>query len=192
VLLAQEWVQIPLWLAAGASWVAVLPLHLCGIAVYLTAWTLVVRGPRVYEVAYFWGLAGATQALLTPDLSHGFPHPAFLLFFLGHGAIVVGIVYATLVFGLRPYPDSIPRVAAITLGYAAAIFAVNLWLGTNFLYLMAKPSQPSLLDWLGPWPWYLVPLVAVGLAFMLLWYLPFFVLDLRKRRQTRGPGSQLP
>jgi len=52
------------------------------LSVYLTAWALITRSPRVYEVVYFWGLGGTIQALLTPDLLQGFPSAAFVSFFL--------------------------------------------------------------------------------------------------------------
>ena len=48
------------------------------------------------------------------------------------------------------YLPLILRVAALTLALAGGVFFVNLWLGSNFLYLMDKPGGPSLLDWFGP------------------------------------------
>jgi hypothetical integral membrane protein (TIGR02206 family) len=184
MLLIQEMVQLALTAMATGLSVALLPLHLCTLTVYLAAWMLVSGAQRVYEVVYFWGLGGTTQALLTPDLSQGFPAPAFLFFFLGHGLVIVGIFYATIVYRLRPYLASIPRVAAITLTLAAAIFFVNLWLDTNFLYLMTKPSRPSLLDWFGPWPWYWLGLIGVGLLSFLILYAPFMLADLAQRRRS--------
>jgi len=177
LLLAQEGIQVTLAAISQGLTVALLPLHLCTLAVYLTAWMLATGSRRVYEVVYFWGLGGTTQALATPEVAHGFPSPDFILFFLGHGLVVVGVLYATLAYHLRPYPSSILRVTLITLTVAAAILGVNLWLGTNFLFLMAKPSGASLLDWLGPWPWYWLSLIAVALLTFALLYLPFFVAD---------------
>lgn len=191
MLLIQEVAQLVLTAMATGPSSALLPLHLCTLSVYLTAWMLVTGSQRVYEVVYFWGLGGTTQALLTPDLNQGFPALAFLFFFLGHGLVIVGVFYATIVYRLRPYATSIPRVAAITLTLAAGIFLLNLWLDTNFLYLMAKPSRPSLLDWLGPWPWYWLGLLGVGLLSFLILYAPFLLADLvqRRRRVERGASD---
>ena len=191
LLLAQEGVQLLLEAKRAGLSVELLPLQLCTMAVYLTAWMLISRAPRVYEVVYFWGLGGSTQALVTPDLAQGFPAPAFLLFFLGHGLVIVGVLYGAIVFRLRPYPASILRVIALTLAAAAAVFFVNLWLGTNFMYLMAKPPHPSLLDWFGPWPWYWLGLIGVGLITFLVLYMPFLIADrIRRRRDgnSRGPA----
>ena len=188
LLLGQE--AIDLWRqidARNLSPAALLPLHLCTLAVYLTAWTLVTRSYRTYEVVYFWGLGGTMQAMLTPDLTARFPDPTYLRFFAAHGLVIVGVMYLTITCRLRPYAVSIPRVAAITAALAGIVFTINLWLDTNFLYLMAKPAQPSLLDWFGPWPWYLIGLVIAGLASLFVWYLPFLVLDLWRRRRAGLP-----
>ena len=43
-----------------------LPMQLCDWALFLTVASLLWRSPRCFEVAYFWGLAGTLQGLLTP------------------------------------------------------------------------------------------------------------------------------
>jgi hypothetical integral membrane protein (TIGR02206 family) len=186
LLLAQEAADIAM---QGVRWgltVQLLPLHLCSLAVFLTAWMLLTAQSRVYEVAYFWALGGTTQALLTPDLAFGFPDPAYLLFFVGHGLVIIGVLYATLAMGLRPWPMSVVRAALITLAVAVVMFFINLWLGTNFLYLMAKPARASLLDWFGPWPWYWLGLIGVALVSFLVLYLPFGLWDLWRRAEPRS------
>ena len=94
-------------------------------------------------------------------------------------------------FGLRPYPASILRVAALTLALAGGVFFVNLWLGSNFLYLMDKPGGSSLLDWFGPWPWHWLGLIGVGPLSFLPLYAPFWVADRvkghRADRDRSGP-----
>jgi hypothetical integral membrane protein (TIGR02206 family) len=181
LMLGQEVVDVTVQLLYRGPSVHLLPLHLCSLALVVTAWALVARAPRVFEVAYFWALAGTTQALLTPDLAAGFPSPDYLFFFAGHGLVVVGVLYGVIALGLRPVPASLLRVTLITLTLAAVIFGINAWLGTNFLYLMAKPAGPSLLDWFGPWPWYWTGLVLVGVVSFGALYLPFLLLDLVRR-----------
>jgi len=169
------WVLVEVY---DQPWQRHLPLQICGTAVLLAATVLVLRSQRVYEVVYFWGLAGATQALLTPEIPYDFPHLVFLGFFISHGMILVGLFYATLAFRMRPTWSSIPRVSAITLAFAFLIVApLNLLLGTNYMYLRGLPRTESVLDLLGPWPWYIIGAILFTLVSFVVYYLPFWALD---------------
>ncbi|MFQ6113106.1 MAG: TIGR02206 family membrane protein [bacterium] len=171
----------------GEAWPDDLPLHLCDIGGILAGVMLINRHYFLYELTYFWGLGGTLQAILTPDLGHGFPHIDFFFFFIAHGLVIVGVIYATVLFKYRPTLKSIWRTFATTFFYALLILPVNLILNTNYLYLCRKPPNPSLLDYLGPWPWYLLSLAVVGLIFFFIYYSPFWIADvLRKRRNNQS------
>ncbi len=164
-----------------------LPLEICGISVFLAAVVLIWRTYRVYEVVYFWGLAGALQAILTPEMPYDFPHPVFLTFFISHGLILFGLFYATFVFRLRPTWSSVPRVFAITLFYAFVIVApLNLLLDANYMFLRGKPATESVLDLFGPWPWYIAGTAVFTFASFVFYYLPFWISDLINRRRNDG------
>lgn len=162
-----------------------LPLHLCNIAIFLTAIMLAWRSYRAYELVYFWGFAGTLQAVLTPDIEFGFPHVFYVSYYVSHGAIIVGAIYATLVFEFRPTLRSISRVYFITAIYAFVFIApLNYLLDTNYLYLRYKPAGASILDYLGPWPWYIVVLTLLAWVFFFAYYLPFLIIDLIGKRRT--------
>lgn len=172
-----------------------LPLHLCDLAIILVVTALFLTGAerrptaepttqlsiwrqRCYELAYFWGLAGTAQALLTPDVERNFPHLIFFRFFLTHGGIVVGMLVMTLGVGLRPRRGSYSWVWVTTLTVAAFVYVVNLLIpGANYMYLASKPPNPSLMDYLGPDP--IRQLMLVGVGSVLLWvvYLPYWLRD---------------
>lgn len=156
---------------------SLLPLHLCGLSVLLTAWTLAARSYAAYEIVYFWAWGGTLQALVTPDLDRGFPDPAFIAFFLGHGLVIVGVLYATLVYRFRPRLASIFKSLGVLLLVVAVVAPINLWLGTNYLFLCSKPEQASLMDFLGPWPWYVLSLAGLALVSSFIYYLPFLIGD---------------
>lgn len=149
-----------------------LPLHACGIAVYLTAYMLVTKRQVVFEIVYFWGLAGTTQAILTPAVTEAFPSFRFFHFFIAHSAIIIGVLVA--VFGLKMRP----RAKGLWITYAASwcmVFVVgglNYLLGTNYMYLCRPPAGVSPFYFLN-WPWYILFQGVLALVLFSALYLPF-------------------
>jgi hypothetical integral membrane protein (TIGR02206 family) len=167
-------------------WQDFMPLHLCHLALFVCVAACVTRGQRAFDVAYFWGLGGTLQGLITPGLRFGFPSREFVSFFIGHSGIVACVVFLAIAFRLRPTGRSLILAYAWILAYAVVAGAFNAAFDTNYGFLCAKPKNPSLFDWLGPWPWYIASATALaGLLFALL-YLPWAVADhLRGERPGR-------
>lgn len=154
-----------------------LPMHLCDWAAIATIVSLVRPNQKSFELAYFWTFSGTLQATLTPELSLGWPDLRFVIFFGFHCGVIAAVVFLMLGMRLRPYGASIPRAVAWTLFYGVAAGTVDWITGANYGFLREKPANPSVLDLLSPWPWYIAELVPIGLAFILVLYLPFFVYD---------------
>lgn len=136
-----------------------LPLHLCDIAAFIAGFALLTKKRLLATLTYFWGLAATVQALATPAISVGFPHPAFLAFFVHHFAVVGAALYLAMVTGwraARPWWKTPLQALLWGNAYLAVAIAVNSWLGTNFGFAARKPVNPSLLDHMGPWPLYLL------------------------------------
>jgi hypothetical integral membrane protein (TIGR02206 family) len=55
---------------------------------------------------------------------------------------------------MRPDWRSYRLAVVVTVAWAAVTFTFNRFAGTNYGFLNRKPSTASLLDVLGPWPWY--------------------------------------
>lgn len=149
------------------------PCHLCDIAAIIGAVALLTRRQRLAELVWFWGLAGTLNGLITPALSATFPSPAYFAFFALHGGVVVAALYLVAGLRLRPEPGAIWRAFGWGQVYLAATAAVDLISGANYGFLRAKPPQASLLDLLGPWPWYILALDALAVVLFTLLYLPF-------------------
>ncbi len=157
-----------------------LPLHLCSLLVWTGAWMLMTKNYRVYEFMYFMGIAGAIQALATPGIgNYNFPHFTYFQYFISHGLIITSAIYMTVVEGMRPTWKSMVRVFVFMNIYAAIVYYINTRIGSNYLLINYKPPTPSLLDLLPEWPIYIVYMELIGIASMLILYIPFAAKDLR-------------
>jgi len=159
-----------------------LPLALCDVALIVAAvacwwpqWLLAV------ELTYFWGLAGTLQAVVTPDLSAGFPSLEFFEFVVGHLGIVTAALFLVVGLRLAPRRGSVSRVFVITAVYTAFVGWFDWLFGSNYMFLAAAPRHGSLLSVLGPWPWYILSAAGVALVLLLLLDAPFH----RQRLSTR-------
>ncbi|MCW1883240.1 TIGR02206 family membrane protein [Luteolibacter flavescens] len=152
-----------------------LPLHLCDLAAFVAGFALLTGKRLLCVLTYFWGLAATIQALLTPAITVGFPHPAFVAFFVHHFAIVGAALYLPIVRGWRsgrPWWRG-PLTALLWANvYLILSMAVNAWLGTNFGFTARKPVNPSLLDHMGDWPYYLIGMQALAVVLFSLLALP--------------------
>ncbi len=172
-----------------------LPLHLCDAAIILGAVMLSVRSFLLFELIYFWGIGGSLQALLTPDIvRYNFPHFLYFQFFTAHTAIVIAVLYMVLVEGYRPYHSSIWKVFLMTNLYMLVVAPINLLVDGNYLFICEKPAGATLMDYLGPWPWYILSLEPIAVAVFYICYLPFLLKDLLGRftgMVSRGRGTGL-
>jgi hypothetical integral membrane protein (TIGR02206 family) len=150
-----------------------LPLELCNIVLAACVLALFLPGRIWREMTYFWGLGGTAQALLTPDLARGFPSWDFILFFWSHGMLLLGAVFLLAGTDFKPERKGVFRMMLALNIYAAAIGLLDWIMGWNYGYLCRKPAVPSLLDYLGPWPWYILSLEGVALLMFLLLYWGF-------------------
>jgi len=176
------------WLAGQHTWSVsyALPLQLCDVVAFVAAAALWFREPLLVELTYFWGLAGTLNGLISPDLPDHFPSYLFLQYFIAHGTIVAAALL--LVVGLRitPRRGALARIIALTLALFVLDASVNLLTGGNYMYLRHTPAVPSLLDLMGPWPWYIVAASGLAVAFFVALDLPFAI---RGHRQHQMPAA---
>ncbi len=141
--------------------------------------------PAAFDVVYYWGLAGATQALLTPSVDQGFPGPLFFTYFTAHGSIIIAVLVLMFGLRLRPRRGSAVRVWLLTNVVAVPVLACDWLVGANYMYLRGPAEAPSVLDYLGAWPWpFLLSLNLLVAVCIGLCYAPWWWAD--KRRRTRG------
>jgi hypothetical integral membrane protein (TIGR02206 family) len=190
VLWINEYAYHWYWFSIGAFAVTNnLMLHMCGLAILMIPFLFTMaagKGRQVlFEILYFWGLGGAVQALLAPDIGqHGFPEFKAFAFFVSHGLICVAAVYMiaarkmTLTFG------SYLRGLAFTNAAALIVYFLNLvaavvppYEAANYFMIGYPPPTGSVIDafadLFGPSPRYAIGLEAMALVVFLLIYLPF-------------------
>jgi hypothetical integral membrane protein (TIGR02206 family) len=140
------------------------PLEMCDWTGNVAIVALFTRHPLPAALLYYWGLTLSPQALITPDLEHGFPSLRFFLFFVPHGAVVAAAAYTTWGRGLRLTWRLYACAAAISVLLLTGIQIWNTVFNDNYMYLMAKPVSGSILDFFGPWPVYVIVEVCMALG----------------------------
>src|SRR6266702_2738506 len=173
------------------DWRQMLPMQMCdwGMVVVIVAmWT---ASQRWFEVAYFWGIGGTLQAVLTPNLRYGFPDWRFISFFTSHCGIIISVVFLMLTRRYRPYPMSIVRVWLWSEFYFVVTLITDEMTGVNYGFLLHKPEAFSILNFPSDSrPLYLLELHGVALLFFLVLYAPFAVFDATKRGLIGKAGKQ--
>ncbi len=150
----------------------VLPLHLCDLTLWLTIIGAFTLNSRCFELAYYFGLAGTSMAILTPDVWAPFPSYPTIQFFLAHGLIVITLLFLTWGKMCRPQPGGVVRAFIFLNLYTIFIALFNVVFHTNYMYLCQKPLGFSILNYLGPWPLYIIASELVALTLFAMLWLP--------------------
>jgi len=145
---------------------------------------LISENYTAFELVYFITFAGASQAIITPDLYYPFPHYRFFNFFISHGLMFIAVFYMLIVKSYKPTLKSIWKTMLGLNIYMVVLIPVNILTGGNYMFLREKPVDGSVLDFLGPWPWYLLSLEAVGLFMLFLCYLPFIAINFYNKKSN--------
>ena len=152
-----------------------LPFHLCRTANLFIAIVLIYRSYLAYEIVFFWGLT-VIHAIITPDIIQGFPHYHFIRFWVTHQLMFIGVIYATFVYDIRPRKRSIYISFISVMIFFIITIPINLLLKSNYFWICGKPPVPTILDYFGPWPWYIIVVMILTLIhFYLFYYLIIFL-----------------
>lgn len=146
LLLCSMGVTSALVLLEGMNWVqTLLPLHLCSACAVMCVWFYVQPTGWMFEFLFFVGMPGAALALCFPAVAVSRWQSAMdACFFLTH-ALVVFAPVLHIAAGERPNPAHALRAYGVLALYAAGVLAVNVLLGTNYLFLMAAPAGTPLM-----------------------------------------------
>lgn len=163
------------WMYINGDWDVshAIPLELCSISLILTVLLLLTRKKIIYEILLFTALLGASQAIFTPALNFDFPHFRFFHFFYTHLMDIWVVLYFTWVRGYRPTIWSVVKLFVFLNVLMPIIMWINKLVGGNYMYLSHKPKTASLLDVLGPYPYYILSLEGLLIVLSLIVWLIF-------------------
>ena len=199
VLLGQEFAMFG-WRLISFGWMdedgllSHLPFHICGVLVFLISVMLIRREQKLYEVSYFCGLVGTFGALVLPNLAagEGFPSFRFIQYFMAHGGIIGGVLFATWGLRMRPTTKGLFQSFLAINGYMVIAALLNLlirqWVPeTNYMFLCEPPEIPlrEVIFFL-PHPWYILFLDLLTLILFIFVYLPFLIIDLIQKNKISG------
>ena len=163
----------------GETVAELLPLHLCPIAIILSIFMMFFHSEVLFQPVYFWSI-GAFFAILMPDIRDGMSNFASQSFFITHFFILFSTAYAFVHFRFRPTKAGFLCSFLLLVTLAFIMYFVNNKLGTNFLYVNHPPVTKSLMDFMGPWPYYIFSLAGIDIAISFFMYLPF-----RKNKKSK-------
>ena len=133
-----------------------LPFFMCDLVAMILPFIILSENRKWIGILYFWALAGTMQALITPDVEAGFPSFDFFRYFIGHASIIIAVLYTVILKKVRiGWPDFLNAIIYAQ-GYLVAVHMINQILSSNYGYTMQKPPGASILDLMGPWPWYIL------------------------------------
>lgn len=161
-----------------------LPLHLCGMAVYVIVLHALKNGQVTGQFLYAFCMPGAAAAILFPDWSY---YPALSYMTLSGFAIhmlIVAYVLMQVVGGdIRPNIRQAPLCLGIMLLIALPVYAFDQLTDTNYMFLN-WPAENSPLEWfsfLGQ-PGYLLGYIPMLAA---VWAVIYFRFRLTGRKKGR-------
>lgn len=154
-----------------------LPLYLCSLIAVLIPVFTYYRKYWMFEILVFWIIGGTLQAVITPDITDGFPSFDYFRYWVVHLGLLTIIFYFVFVFKWRPNLKSVFKSFLALQVYVVLMVLLNYLFDANYFYLNEKPKSASVLDYFGEWPYYIIVVQIIVIPLFLLIYLPFHLLS---------------
>ena len=119
------------------------------------------------------------QAIFTPDITHDFPHFHYFRFIAAHHLLVITIIYYVVVFDFKPTISGLKSAFIALNVFLIIVLIFNMIFESNYFWLIDKPPAGSLLDLMGPWPWYILVGEFVALIHFYAAYFLYYTLNKR-------------
>ena len=146
-----------------------LPLHLCNISYFICILVLLNKKQWMYEWTLLLGMPSALNALITPELIWGSSNWSIFEYYFMHGTLILVPLYLMFIMNYKlrilSWWKTFLRAQIVFL----FVFLLNLILGTNYMFLLSKPSVNNPLI-IGDWPFYILYVQLIGLLHIVVVY----------------------
>ena len=174
LMIMLEWTFYGWSLSKGGFQTSLLPLGVCAISMYVTAYTLWTKNEKIFKIVFPWAISGALLSLIIADLGYNFPHFRFIHYFGNHGLFLLGNIYLLVVAKFKFTYKDLLKSSLILLIYSIVIYPLNFLLDSNHLFLREIPHEVApLYAFLGDF-WVIGFMVSIALLFQLI-YVPFLL-----------------
>ena len=154
-----------------------LPLHFCGINIWLVSLNCFWRNRTVFLFTAFMGTIGGFHAILTPQLTVGDDLPILIHYYINHAALVFVPIVMSQTYGMRFPKWGWVKAYVIAAILSTLMAGVNHLLNAyvpcdalaNYMYMTEPPKvdNPFVFHDLA-WPWYVLPLHAALVLHLLV------------------------
>lgn len=128
-----------------------LPITICGWSAILGAFMLMSKKQSLFDIVYFWVLAGSINALITPAviIDNGPTHFRYYQFWIEHTSIFIAVFYMMFVHQFKiNFKSLIKAISAILVMAVIAIYVNSNIEGANYLFLSSTEAGESVLNFL--------------------------------------------
>ena len=170
------------------SWEESLPLYPCALSSVLAPVYWRSKNTTLFNLLFYWVFAGALQAVITPEVNSTFPSYEYFYFWVCHLGLFAFLFFLLIVEDEEP---TLRGIGPAFGGFCVMIVlssVTNHLTGANYYYLIEKPSVPSVMDYLGPWPVYIFGAIALSLVQFVLAFVGFRFLKTRSLNKRRSGG----
>ncbi len=157
-------------------WPEFMPFELCTIVAYILGFMLIFKPSFIiFEVVFFWAIAGTFQGIITPRLFASYPHYLFFEYFITHTGVVLATLILLFHYNWKLTWKSVRR--SFLWIQVPAIFNLifNFSFDVNYMFMREQPKVSTLLSHFGEWPWYIFASEVFAIIIFSLCLCPFLI-----------------
>jgi len=168
-----------------------LPLQFCHFGFYFSLIGIVIASSDnknnskieqfLFDCSYVLGLAGALQAMITVDLSGIYNKIGVFTLNWQHSLIILNVLWLIFAYKKKFTLRGILNAFIFMNIIIVPIGVINYFLDSNYMFICQLPNVNSAF-FIGEWPFYILWLELIYFIYVLILYLPFKIISIRKNK----------